>query len=163
MAQITQKQKQFCEEYIIDLNARQAAIRAGYSEKTAEVQASRLLTKAKVQEYISLLKGKRQERTEVTQDMVVMELAKIAFINADDFYDNDGSIKSLNDLDSKTRGALKSYQVKTVKIGDDYEEVAVHQSHDKIKALELLGKHLGIFEKDNNQKDSNQSLTIEIV
>ena len=71
MARLNDKQEQFCKEYIIDLNATQAAIRAGYSEKTAEAQASRLLTNVKVSNRIQELKQKRSERTEIKADDVL--------------------------------------------------------------------------------------------
>ena len=76
--QLTTKQAQFVAEYLIDLNATQAAIRAGYSEKTAESQGSRLLSNAKVAAAVAKAQEERAERTEVTQDMVVEGLLKIA-------------------------------------------------------------------------------------
>lgn len=68
---LTPKQEAFCREYLIDLNGKQAAIRAGYSSKTAEVQASRLLSNAKVQAYSKKLMKDRENRTEITQDYVL--------------------------------------------------------------------------------------------
>lgn len=102
--ELTDKQARFCEEYLIDLNATQAAIRAGYSEKTANEQGARLLANVSVQEKIAELKAERSKRTEITQDSVIQELAAVA------------------------RAEVKG--VRAV---------------DKLKALELLGKHLGMF------------------
>lgn len=76
---MTDKQKAFVAEYLIDLNATQAAIRAGYSEKTAYAQASRLLTNVEVQEAVAQSKAERSKRTEITQDRVLQELARIGF------------------------------------------------------------------------------------
>ena len=75
----TVMQKRFVQEYLIDLNATQAAIRAGYSKKTAQEQASRLLSKVKVQADIQKAMKRRSERTGITQDRVLEELALIAF------------------------------------------------------------------------------------
>lgn len=102
--ELTDKQARFCEEYLIDLNATQAAIRAGYSEKTAREQAAQNLSKLNIQEKIAELKAERSKRTEITQDSVIQELAAVA------------------------RAEVKG--VRAV---------------DKLKALELLGKHLGMF------------------
>lgn len=80
MAKLTEKQKRFCDEYLIDLNATQAAIRAGYSARTANEQGARLLANVSVQEYIARKMAERSRRTGVNQDRVVLELAKIAFV-----------------------------------------------------------------------------------
>ena len=86
MAKLTAKQQRFCDEYLIDLNATQAAIRAGYSKRTAAASAARLLRNVKVQEYISEKQKEIEKRTEVTQDMVIKELAKIAFLDIRKLY-----------------------------------------------------------------------------
>lgn len=75
---LTVKQRMFVEEYLIDLNATQAAIRAGYSAKTADQQGSRMLANVKVQQAIAERMAERSKRTGVNQDRVVLELSKIA-------------------------------------------------------------------------------------
>ena len=87
MAKLTEKQQRFIDEYLIDLNATQAAIRAGYSVKTAREQASQNLTKLNIQQAISEKMAERSKRTGVNQDRIVLELAKIAFVNAADVID----------------------------------------------------------------------------
>ena len=117
MPKLTNKQKRFCEEYLIDLNATQAYIRAGYSVKktvTAEQNASKLLRNTKVQEYIAELRTNQQQRTQITADVVLGELVKIA--------------------------AAEDVQI---------------TGKEKIKALELLGKHLGLFQ---NGADNSAAL-----
>ena len=84
---MTDKQARFCEEYMIDLNATQAAIRAGYSPKTAREQAPRLLANVSIQNRIAQLQAEQSRRTGVSADRVVRELAKIAFANASDLID----------------------------------------------------------------------------
>ncbi|GAG09126.1 unnamed protein product, partial [marine sediment metagenome] len=86
MAQkLTKKRKLFCEEYIIDFNGAQAAVRSGYSSKTARTQASALLTKPDIQLEILAAIKKRSERTGITQDRVILELARIAFSDMNDY------------------------------------------------------------------------------
>lgn len=143
---LTPKQEQFCKEYIIDFNATRAAITAGYSEKTATVIANQNLTKLYIQEYIQKLMKKREERTEITGDMVVRELAKTAFMKESDFYHDSGDVKKLSELDDDQKASLASYGFKSVHIGDgEYIEVPVFKAQDKTKALELLGRHFGLF------------------
>ena len=101
MAKLTPKQERFCEEYLIDLNATQAAIRAGYSEKTAREQAAQNLSKLNIQEKIAELKAERSKRTEITQDRVIKELAAMAFAKATDYAQIAGNvvfIKSTTEL-----------------------------------------------------------------
>ena len=83
---MTPKQQRFVEEYLVDLNATQAAIRAGYSEKTAAEQACRLLINVKVADAIAEAQAERSERLKITKDMVLVELAKLAFANAGDYF-----------------------------------------------------------------------------
>jgi phage terminase small subunit len=82
---LTLKQARFAEEYIVDLNGKRAAIRAGYSAKTAEVQASRLLRHAQVRAALKAAVQARSKRTQITADSVVTELAKLAFANLGDY------------------------------------------------------------------------------
>ena len=87
MAKLTAKQQRFVEEYLIDLNATQAAIRAGYSPKTANEQGARLLANASVQEAIAKAMAERSRRTGISQDRVIQELARIAFVNPKNIID----------------------------------------------------------------------------
>ena len=162
---LTAKQQRFCDEYLIDLNATQAAIRAGYSEKTACEQGARLLANVKVQKYLQKRKTDRIERTEITQDMVLLELANIAFSNAADYasvvekdatiqcengaimplYDADGNPVKYRTVEPVLTADLTENQkraLSVIKKGRDGFEI---KPYDKIRALELLGKHLGMF------------------
>lgn len=138
---MTDKQKRFCEEYMIDLNATQAAIRAGYSPKTANEQAGRLLVNVSIQNYIAQLQARQSRRTGVSADRVVRELAKIAFVNAGDLIDPETASVKL-DASRDDLAAVQSVKVKT--FGEDGLEHEVKLA-DKLKALDLLGRHLGLF------------------
>ena len=136
----------------MDLNATQAAIRAGYSEKTACEQGSRLLANVKVQEAIQKARIERQERTRITQDMVLMELAAVGFSKATDYATIRGPLVEMTPTDRLTDKQKSA--VASIEQGNFGIKVKLH---DKVRALELLGKHLGLFdgrggvpEKDNN-------------
>jgi len=150
---LTQKQEKqyrtFAQEYIIKFNGTEAAIKAGYSEKTASSQASRLLTHVKVQEFIQeYIKG-REERTKITGDMVIKELGKIAFSDIREIYDNTGRLLEPQELSDNAAASISSFKVTSVQIGskENPEEKTIeeYRRYSKEKALELLGKHLGLF------------------
>ena len=153
---LTPKQLKFCNEYLIDLNATQAAIRAGYSEKTANRIGTENLSKLVISNYISELQQKQQKRTEITADMVIKELAKIAFHNTQDFVNGGNSILEIKHIDRSKVAAVS--KVKTT-IKDDGSVISEIAFYDKVEALEKLGRHLGVFEKDNKQKSA---LTVEM-
>lgn len=155
-ARLTDKQKRFVAEYLVDLNATAAAKRAGYSEKTACEQAARLLANVKVQAAVQEAKQARQKRTEITQDMVLRETAKLAFFDIRKMFGKDGKPLNISELDADTAAALVGLDVQDVSDNDgDYVGfVKKYKMADKIKALELLGKHLGTWEpKDEGPKD----------
>jgi phage terminase small subunit len=143
------KYEAFCQEYMKDLNGAQAAIRAGYSEKGANVKGAQLLAIVSISERIAELMQERQQRTQVTADMVIAELAKIGFHNVQDFVNGGNSILELKHLDANKTAAVSAVKTTLKADGDLVSEV---KFHDKVAALEKLGKHLGIFERDNKQK-----------
>ncbi len=140
---MTKKQKRFVEEYLIDLNATQAAIRAGYSVKTANEQSSQLLAKLSIQQAVSEAMAERSKRTGVNQDRVVVELARIAFAKMTDIVDAQGKIKSDAAEDDLACIESVKYKKSESDTGSSIErEVKISP---KLKALELLGKHLGMW------------------
>lgn len=138
---MTQKQKRFIEEYLIDLNATQAAIRAGYSPDTAQQTGSENLSKPVIRAQIDRAMAERSKRTGVNAERVIQELAKIAFVNAAEVIDPKTATVKEDALPEDT-AAIQSVKVKT--FGEDGLEREVKMA-DKLKALELLGKHLGMF------------------
>lgn len=138
---MTKKQKRFCEEYLIDLNATQAAIRAGYSPDTAKSIGCENLTKPDIRAHIDRAMAERSRRTGVNADRVIQELAKIAFVNATDVIDPKTATVKENALPEDT-AAIQSVKVKT--FGEDGLEREIKMA-DKLRALEMLGRHLGMF------------------
>lgn len=110
--ELTPKQERFVAEYLIDLNATQAAIRTGYSAKTAASQGARLLKQGGVGRAVQAAQQARAVRTEITQDRVLQELARIAFFDIRRLYRADGSMKDPCELDADTAAALASIEVK---------------------------------------------------
>lgn len=151
MAELTDKQQRFCEEYLVDLNATQAAIRAGYSENTAPEQGSRLLINVKVQNKIQELQQTRSERTKITADMVLQELGKVGFSNIQDFLNSDLTVKDLQSLEKEKAQAIHSIKRSVTEFEGGTKEVVEFKMHDKLRALEMIGRHIGFFEKDNDQ------------
>lgn len=150
---LTAKQALFVSEYLLDLNATQAAIRAGYSKKTAKEIGYENLTKLHIAAAISKKFDARVERTEVTQDAVVAELARIAFADIRDLFEWDEErvayVPSGN-LTADQAAAIAGVEAKTVRFtdkdGNQTERIELKlKTCDKIGALRELGKHLGVF------------------
>lgn len=180
MAKLTKKQKRFCDEYLVDLNATQAAIRSGYSQRTAQEQSSRLLSNVMVQEYIQKRKMDRIKRTEITQDFVLSELMAIASVNATDYarvveknattevdgqiiqlYDAEGNPVMYRTVEPLLTEELTETQKKAlavIKKGRDGFEI---KPYDKLKVLELLGRHLGMWDKKTEMDHEEQRARIE--
>ena len=137
MSELEEKQKMFCKEYLVDFNGTQAAIRAGYSKKTANEQASRLLTKVNVQTYLKKLIENRNKRTNITQDDVVADIIKVK--------DRCMQNEAVLDKEGNETGIYK------------------FDSNGANKALDMLMKHTGGYETDNKQKAFNISVNREAV
>lgn len=145
---LTDKQERFCQEYLIDLNATQAAVRAGYSEKTANEQGSQNLVKLSIQNRISELKKERSKRTEIEADRVLKELARVAFADPRKLYDEDGRLKDVCELDDDTAAIVSGVDMQTTTFGKDKDkevETKKVKMWDKMRALELAGKHLVLY------------------
>lgn len=162
---LTPKQERFVQEYLVDLNATQAAIRAGYSKKTACEQASRLLANVKVQTAIQETRNAIQKRTEITQDMVIQEAAKLAFFDVRKMFDKNGKPLDISELDDDTAAALVGLDVQDVADpdGDYIGYVKKYKMADKLKALELLGRRFGAFEPKDERQDVANTLAETIV
>lgn len=150
------RQKMFVREYLVDYNAKAAAIRAGYNEDGAEASARRLLNDPDVQRFITQQTRLREKRLELSADAVLSELMKHAFFNPLDFYDEDGSLKSIGEIPVDAAVNIASLDVVDEYAGRGINRQLVGRSKkvrftDKIKALELLSKHLGLLEKDRQQ------------
>jgi phage terminase small subunit len=157
---LTAKQQMFVKEYLIDLNATQAAIRAGYSAKTAEWIGPQLLGKSHVSEAVQAEMAKREKRTEITQDRVLNEIGKIAFVNLQDVYDEGGSLIEVKQLPREVAAALSSIKINLTE-ACALQEIKLH---DKLRALEMIGKHLGMFRDGaKDEEDAPPPARVEII
>ncbi|QIA76657.1 terminase small subunit [Rodentibacter caecimuris] len=147
VGKLTDKQKRFVEEYLIDLNGKQAAIRTGYSESTAEQQASRLLSYVKVQEAIQIAQNNRSARVQVTQDDVLRDLLEVRDICM--------GRKSIIVTDT-----VKNNQEGKITAVDN--PVFAFEPSGANKALELLGKHLGMFKDRVDLTSGDNPLPVKI-
>jgi len=168
MNELTPKQQRFCEEYIVDLNGTQAAIRAGYSKKTAHDIACENLTKPNIKKCVTELKEKQQNRTQITADMVINELALLAFSDAGNLFTDDGGLKHISSMPEEVTRTISEVtsRFERARGSDDGEvaEIVKIKNYDKKGALDSLGKHFGIFEKDNTQSKTeiNPEWTVTI-
>lgn len=155
---LTDKEKRFCEEYVIDLNATQAATRAGYSAATARQIGSENLTKLDILEYLGSLQKEISDRNGNLAQRVIEELSKVGFSNIQDFTGVGNEVKDLSEIDPQRAAAIAGVKKSTTTFGDEktggVKEVVEFKLWDKVAALEKLGRHLGIFEIDNKQKSA---------
>src|SRR6516164_1001817 len=142
---LSPKQTRFAQEYLIDLNGKRAAIRAGYASRSAEVQASRMLRNAKVHKALEAAMQARSRRTEVSSDQVLEELAKIAFANFRDYWPKEGETLDLHRLDRDRTAAVEELTVVETVRGGVLNRRTRLKMHDKLAALTNLARHLGMF------------------
>ena len=138
------KQQRFVDEYLIDLNATQAAIRAGYSPKTATAIASENLSKPSISAAIACAMAERSKRTGITQDRILEELAKVAFIKLTDIVDDTGKIKA--GATDEDRACIESIKYKRTDTDTGYSEEREVKASSKLKAIELLMRHTGMLD-----------------
>ena len=146
---MTPKQAAFVREYLIDLNASAAARRAGYSVRTADAIGRENLGKPTIAAAISEAQQKRADRTEVTADRVLKELARIAFFDIRKLYSDDGTLKNPKDLDDDTAAALTGIDIQETVIpgGEGAPTITTRKAKviDRTGALTLAMRHLGML------------------
>ncbi len=161
---LTPKQKIFADEYLIDLNATRA-YKMAYpnvtKEETAAAAGARLLRNVKVEEYIQERMKDREKRTEITQDMVLKELAKVGFFDIRRLFDDSGKPLDITGLDNETAACIVGLEVMDIYegTGEDKEFVGYIKKYklsDKLKALEMIGRHLGMFKDKIDIQHSGQ-------
>lgn len=141
--ELTAKQERFCREYLADCNATQAAIRSGYSEKTAHVSGPRLLTNVSVYEKINSLKAERARSLDITAERVLKELARLAFGDPSEIV----SVGKYGRITVKPTAQLTEDQRRTIHSVIQTADGLKIRFADKLRALELVGKHIGLFEE----------------
>lgn len=148
IGKLNKRQKLFCEEYIVDLNATQAAIRAGYSETAAAATGSRMLRNNKVSKYVQHLAHTKTAAVGVTAERVIAEFAKIAFSDVKDLIEIHGDSVTVKDLEAmKASGVIKKFKVNQVKDqdGNVVGSIVEVEQWDKMSALSSLARYFALF------------------
>ncbi len=168
--ELSHQEKRFCYEYIVDYNQTAAYIRAGYSTNysTASVNSHKKINEPKIKDFIEFLTAERNARTSVTGDKVIEELAKIAFFNPRNIkqttYNKEtgemsSRLKDLSEMSPEDSAVISEITERQIHRDNDAGITVIdrkYKFHSKSHALEQLGKHTGIYEKDNSQKQVAQ-------
>lgn len=153
------KQLRFIDEYLIDFNATQAAIRAGYSKRSASEQGYDLLRKPQIQQAIQAKQKELASKAGITRERIVAEVARIAFADVRKLFDQSGALKRLADIDDETAGALAGIDV--IETGGDMPVITKKiKLWDKNSALEKLLKHLGM--EDGKPPEQTGGTTVKL-
>lgn len=160
---MTEQKKRFADKYFETLNGSQSAIYAGYSESTSRQIAYNLLQEPEVEEYLSKLREEYQRKTGVTKEAWLNELKAIGFSDIRKLLTADGGLRNVNDIDDETAKAIAGIEsfdveVEGMKMGTNRKI----KMYDKLNALEKIGRHLGYFEKDNEQLKSQTQNIINL-
>jgi phage terminase small subunit len=142
---LTPKQEKFCHEYLVDMNGTQAAIRAGYSVKTANEQASALLAKLNIQQRIKQLSAPIIKKLDVSKERLINELARIGFSDLRNYFNGNGELKPIKDLDDDAAAALSSAETEDLfqGFGKEREQIGYTRKiklWGKLDALAALAK-----------------------
>lgn len=151
---LTEKRRAFSQQYLLDFNGKQAAIRAGYKSTNAEVVASRMLADPDVQEYISQLKKEAVQQLQFSRDEVLREIERIAFSDIRRVYDETGQHKSIHELDDDTAAAVADFDVTD-------GAVSKVKLINKLQALGMLAKYHGLFEGHQNAGRSQMTVVFD--
>ena len=163
---LTDKQEMFCQEYLIDLNATQASIRAGYSEKTAQRIGSENLSKPLIQERIAGLKLDRSNSIGVDAKYVLNRLVEIDGLDVIDILDDSGNMRAIRDWPKSWRTSISGLDIQDMLQADTASVIQKIKWPDKLRNLELLGKHVDIKAWDGEQTKDNppiQKVQIEVI
>lgn len=146
MTKLTDKQERFCNEYIIDLNASQAAVRAGYKKKSAAVIGAQNLLKAYMQERIAVLQEPILKEQNITKERVSLEMARLAFNDPRKAFDSNGLMLPVKEWPDEVAAAISSIKVTETEINEDVTvQVKEIKFWDKGKQLDLAARHLGML------------------
>lgn len=143
---LSPRQERFCQEYLKDLNGMQAALRAGYAQASARSQASDLLTRPHIQTEIARLNAERSKRTGITTDWVLNRLREIASVDLGEMFNKTGGMKDIHDIPKSVRRSMAGIEtVEMFSWGEHVGNTKKVKLNDKVRALELIGKHLAMW------------------
>jgi hypothetical protein len=148
---LTPKQRKFCDEYLIDMNASRAALRAGYSASTA--LNGQLMAMSKIKLYLQQRTEEIAQKVQVTHDMVMSELCKIAFGNMGNYFLPDGRMKPMHELNDDEKAALWSISVNDDGSGSSAMATTKFRMYNKLSALDKIAKHLNFYKAEEKKAE----------
>lgn len=157
------KQRAFCLQYLVDFNATQSAIRAGYSKKTAYSIGWELLKKPEIQDFINKTKERTSNKLEITRERTMREIGRIAFQDSKQFFDSEGNILPIHEMSDDAAACIAGFEVEELfdnlmsKIKVRTGTLKKLRRYDKTKALEMLAKHFNIF---SDAPVNNNTITV---
>jgi phage terminase small subunit len=157
---VTPKQQRFVEEYLVDMNATKAAIRAGFSKRSAYSIGEEYLKKPEIRAAVDALKAKRSEKVEVKAEAVLRELQHFGHLDPAEMFDADGKLLHPKDMKPHVRRAIASFEVEALfeGKGEDKHQVGTVTKvklWPKHRGLEMLGKHIKLFGDEGNSSVTN--------
>ena len=157
--ELTPKQTKFVDEYLKDLNATQAAIRAGYSKRSANNIGPGNLLKSIIQEAIQKRRLKLQQKLHITQERVLEEEARLAFVDVESLFDEKGNLLPVNKIPEDARRAIAGVEViESTTKGKEKEVKFKYRLWDKGRALERISKHLGIYAPEKHEHSMSERM-----
>lgn len=164
--ELNEMQARFCREFIIDKNAKEAAIRAGYSKDTANVKGSQLLAIVKIQDRINALIALQEKRLDIKADEVLKEIRRIGMSDVRELYKEDGTVKHPKEWPDDLARAVSSIEVEELFEFVNGEKVWIGYTKkiklwSKTQALDMLGKHKKLF-TDRVELDVSDNLAEKI-
>lgn len=161
---INEKQLKFCREYVVDLNATQAAIRAGYSPRTAQEQSARMLSKAIITLEVQRLLSESKALARTSAEKVLNEIANIAHVDIAEIFDEAQCLKPIEQIKPETRAAIDKIEVFEEYLGAGKDRVYVGRTkkitfHDKTKNLETLAKYFRLL---SDHQPINNTTNIQV-
>ena len=152
---LTPKQQRFCDEYLIDMNATRAALRAGYTQATA--MNGQLMEMPKIQAYLKERTAEASKKLQVSHETLLGELMKVAFANMGDYFGDDGKIKPMQDIVDDKKSAIWSLKVSEGKYGTTVQL----RLHNKLAALEKIAKHIKFYEVEQKQPEPQEAVYVD--
>ena len=160
--ELTEKQKRFCQEYVIDLNGTAAMVRAGFSAKAARTTASYYLKKAGIKAYVKELQEQIALELKINAKTVIEELARVAFADMADYLDEKNRLREVKSLTNRKSAAIQSVKVIEIDRDDAHTVITYFRLHNKTVALERLGRHLGVFATGDSPCEELEPLIIDV-
>ncbi|WP_295655623.1 terminase small subunit [uncultured Mucilaginibacter sp.] len=152
---LTPKQQRFCDEYLIDMNATRAALRAGYTQATA--MNGQLMEMPKIQAYLKERTAEAAQKLQVSHETLLGELMKVAFANMGDYFGDDGRVKAMQDIVDDKKSAIWSLKVSEGKYGTTVQL----RLHNKLAALEKIAKHIKFYEVEQKKPEPQEAVYVD--